>query len=253
MLLSSSYPGTESYTCGPQFEEELRKRMRQFDPRVPVVDLETVNEQIGFSLRTERLLASLSTIFGGVATMLAVIGLCGVMAYAVSRRTREIGIRIALGALRGNVIAVVMREVFLLIGAGLAAGIAMALALADLIRSQLFGLNARDPFSLVSSAIILAVAAGLAGLLFPFLSVQSSRLRCKQSSFTQHKNSIMHSLSASSGTADCVAIRESSSRAPPGKRSRGTWVQIESPGLFLRDPRQLPVGPQSPIARNCGY
>jgi predicted permease len=146
-------------------EDELRERMRQFDPHVPVVGLETMNEQIGFSLRTERLVASLSGVFGGLATSLAVIGLYGVMAYVVMRRTREIGIRIALGALRSNVIAMVMREVLILIGAGLAAGIALALALANLIRSQLYGLSARDPLTLVGSAIVLTVAAGLAGFL----------------------------------------------------------------------------------------
>ena len=148
-----------------QFEDALRERVRQFDPHVPVVDLQTVDEQIGFSLRTERLVASLSAVFGGLATLLAVIGLYGVMAYAVMRRTREIGIRIALGALRSNVIAMVMREVFLLIGAGLAAGIALALALADLIRSQLYGLNARDPWTFLGSAVVLALAAGSAGFL----------------------------------------------------------------------------------------
>jgi ABC-type antimicrobial peptide transport system permease subunit len=124
-----------------------------------------MNEQIGFSLRTERLVASLSAVFGGVATLLAVIGLYGVMAYAVLRRTREIGIRMALGALRSNVIVMVMREVLLLIGAGLAAGIALALALADLIRSQIYGLSARDPFTFVGSAVVLTVAAGLAGFI----------------------------------------------------------------------------------------
>jgi predicted permease len=148
-----------------QIEDELRERMRQFDPHVPVVGLETMNEQIGFSLRTERLVASLSAVFGGVATLLAVIGLYGVMAYAVLRRTREIGIRMALGALRSNVIVMVMREVFLLIGAGLAAGIALVLALADLIRSQIYGLSARDPLTFVGSAILLTVAAGLAGFI----------------------------------------------------------------------------------------
>jgi len=148
-----------------QIEDELRERMRQFDPHVPVVGLETMNEQIGFSLRTERLVASLSAVFGGLATLIAVIGLYGVMAYAVMRRTREIGIRMALGALRSNVIVMVMREVFLLIGAGLAAGIALALALADLIRSQIYGLSARDPLTFIGSAIVLTVAAGLAGFI----------------------------------------------------------------------------------------
>lgn len=148
-----------------QIEDELRERMRQFDPHVPVVGLQTMNEQIGFSLRTERLIASLSAVFGGVATLLAVIGLYGVMAYAVLRRTREIGIRMALGALRSDVLVMVMREVFLLIGTGLAAGIALALALADLIRSQIYGLSARDPLTFIGSAIVLTMAAGLAGLI----------------------------------------------------------------------------------------
>lgn len=148
-----------------EFEDALRERLRQFDPHVAVVTLETVNDQIGFSLRTERLVASLSAIFGGVATLLAVLGLYGVMAYAVLRRTREIGIRIALGALRSNVIAMVMREVFLLIGCGLAAGVALALALANLIHSQLYGLNARDPLTFIGAAIVLASAAGLAGFI----------------------------------------------------------------------------------------
>jgi predicted permease len=148
-----------------QIENELLERMRQFDPHVPVVELQTMNEQIGFSLRTERLVASLSGVFGGLATLLAVIGLYGVMAYTVMRRTREIGIRMALGAVRLDVIAMVMREVFILIGAGLAAGFSLALALANLVRSQLFGLNPRDPLTFVGSAIVLTVAAGLAGFI----------------------------------------------------------------------------------------
>jgi ABC-type antimicrobial peptide transport system permease subunit len=139
--------------------------MRQFDPHVPVVRLQPVNQQIAFSLRTERLVAGLSAVFGGLATLLAVIGLYGVMAYVVLQRTREIGIRIALGALRSHVIAMVMREVLMLIAAGLAAGLALALVLADLIRSQLFGLNPRDPFTFLGSAIVLTLAAGLAGLI----------------------------------------------------------------------------------------
>jgi predicted permease len=146
-------------------ENELRERMRQFDPHVPVVGLQTMNEQIGFSLRTERLVASLSGVFGGLATLLAVIGLYGVMAYAVMRRTREIGVRIAVGALRSSVIAMIMREVLVLIGAGLVAGFSLALALTNLVRSQLFGLNPRDPLTFIGSAVVLTLAAGLAGFL----------------------------------------------------------------------------------------
>jgi predicted permease len=146
-------------------ENELRERMRQFDPHVPVVGLQTMKEQIAFSLRTERLVASLSAVFSGLATLLAVIGLYGVTAYTVMRRTREIGIRMALGAMPIDVVAMVMREVFILIGAGLAAGFSLALALADLVRSQIFGLNPRDPLTFVGSAIVLSMAAGLAGFI----------------------------------------------------------------------------------------
>jgi ABC-type antimicrobial peptide transport system permease subunit len=87
------------------------------------------------------------------------------MAYVVMRRTREIGIRIALGALRSNVIAMVMREVFILIGADLATGFSLALALANLVRSQLFGLNPRDPLTFLGSAAVLTLVAGFAGFL----------------------------------------------------------------------------------------
>jgi predicted permease len=148
-----------------QLINPVRNAMQRFDPNVPVVDLRTMDEQIGESLRTERLVASLSAVFGGLATLLAVIGLYGVMTYAVMRRTREMGIRMALGALRRDVVGMVMREVLLLIGAGLIAGGALALALTNLVRSQLFGLEPRDPLTLVASALALIVAAGLAGLI----------------------------------------------------------------------------------------
>jgi predicted permease len=145
--------------------DPLRERMRQFDPNVPVVGLQTLEEQIGYSLRTERLVASLSAVFGGLATLLAAIGLYGVMAYSVTRRTREMGIRMALGATRANVVGIVMREAGVMVAAGLGLGIPLALALADLIRSQLFGLDPRDPLNLLGAALVLTVAGGLAGFL----------------------------------------------------------------------------------------
>jgi predicted permease len=145
-------------------EDELRERMRQFDPHVPIVGLQTMNEQIRFSLRTERLVASLSAVFGGLATLLAVIGLYGVMAYVVTRRTREMGIRLALGAMRGSVVALVMREALMLIGVGLVAGTVLALLVMQFVRSQLYGLNPHDPGTLAAAALILSLAAGLAAL-----------------------------------------------------------------------------------------
>ena len=108
--------------------DALRERIRQFDPHVPIVGLQTLEEQIGYSLRTERLVASLSAVFGGLATLLAAIGLYGVMAYSVTRRTREMGIRMALGATRANVVGIVMREAAAMVAVGLGVGILLALA-----------------------------------------------------------------------------------------------------------------------------
>jgi predicted permease len=148
-----------------QLMETVREQVRRLDPNVPVVDLRTIDEQIGLSLKTERLVASLSGAFGALATALAVIGLYGVMAYIVARRKREIGIRVALGALQSDVVWMVMRQVVLLSGAGLAIGALLAFALGSLIRSQLYGLQPHDPFTFVSAGLVLAVAAGMAGLI----------------------------------------------------------------------------------------
>lgn len=148
-----------------QLESQIQERMRRFDPHVPIVELQSVDEQIGWSLRTERLVASLSAVFGGLALLLAVIGLYGVMAYTVTRRTREMGIRIAMGATRPKIIGMVMREASFMVLAGLSAGAVLSLALADLIRNQLFGLNPHDPWTLLGASFSLAIAAGLAGFI----------------------------------------------------------------------------------------
>ena len=148
-----------------QMEGVVRQQVRRLDANVPAVDMRTVDAQISRSLTTERLIASLSAVFGGLATVLAMIGLYGVMAFTVARRTREIGVRMALGALPGDVIRMVMREVLMLISAGIAVGIPLALALGGLIRSQLYGLDAHDPATVVASTLALAIAATLAGFI----------------------------------------------------------------------------------------
>ena len=146
-------------------ESQLRERMRQFDPHVPIVGLQTMDEQIGWSLRTERLVASLSAVFGGLALLLAVVGLYGVMAYTVTRRTRELGIRVALGATRAKIVGMVILEASAMVLAGLSVGTVLALALSDLIRNQLFGLNPHDPWTLLGASFSLAIAAALAGFI----------------------------------------------------------------------------------------
>jgi len=148
-----------------QVMETVREQVRRLDPNVPVLDLRTVDEQMGLSLKTERLVASLSAIFGALATALAVIGLYGVMAYSVARRTREIGIRVALGALQSDVLWMAMQQVVGLSVAGLAVGGLLAFVLSSLIRSQLYGLQPHDPFTYVSAAVVLAAAACAAGFI----------------------------------------------------------------------------------------
>jgi len=122
-----------------------------------------MDNQISNSLLTERLIASLSAVFGFLATLLAVIGLYGVMAYSAARRTREIGIRMALGAFQGDVIWMVMREVLVLVCAGLAAGLGGAFVLAKLVETQLYGVTGRDPITAALAALGLAAVACAAG------------------------------------------------------------------------------------------
>jgi ABC-type antimicrobial peptide transport system permease subunit len=120
------------------------------------------------SLAPDRLLATLSKFFGGLALLLASIGLYGVMASSVQRRTREIGIRMSLGASRSSVLWMVMRSCLLLVGAGIAAGVVLSLVLSKLLTSLLFGVPPRDPFAIVAAALVLTIVAALAGYIPAF-------------------------------------------------------------------------------------
>ncbi len=141
----------------------IRSKVRDLDPNIPISSMRTTEVQISNSLSSERMIASLSAVFGFLATLLAVIGLYGVMAYTVAQRTREVGIRMALGAAQGNVIWMVMREVLILIAIGVAAGVPASLALTKLVQSQLFGLSPHDPATLALATVLLAFVAGAAG------------------------------------------------------------------------------------------
>jgi putative ABC transport system permease protein len=125
----------------------------------------TLALQVDESLSRERLLATLSGFFGGLALLLAMIGLYGVMSYNVTRRRNEIGIRMALGAEPARVLRMVMREVGLLIAVGLALGLVVALGTTRLVASFLYGLTPRDPLTLSLAVVLLAVVASLAGYL----------------------------------------------------------------------------------------
>jgi len=146
-----------------QLMASIRAKVREMDANLPIYAMRTMDEQISNSLSTERMIASLSTVFGFVATILAIIGLYGVMSYSVAQRTREIGIRVALGADSGKVIWMVMRDVLLLISIGVAVGVPAALVLTRVVKSQLYGLQAHDPWTLVVATGLLALVACAAG------------------------------------------------------------------------------------------
>jgi ABC-type antimicrobial peptide transport system permease subunit len=127
-------------------------------------DLRTGEDQIDSDIVQDRLVATLATLFGGLALLLAVIGLYGVLAYLAARRTREIGIRLALGAGRPSVLWLVTREAVLMVGVGAAIGLGAAVGAARLVRSLLFGLDANDPMAAAVATLVLLAAAALAVL-----------------------------------------------------------------------------------------
>ena len=140
-----------------------QRTLHDLDANVPMFNLRTLERQIDRSLLVERFIATLSTAFGVLATLLAVIGLYGVMAYTVARRTREIGVRMALGAVPADVVWLVMREVLLLVGTGLAIGLAAAWGLNRVLGTVLYGITATDPLTIAGAAVLLAAVSLLAG------------------------------------------------------------------------------------------
>jgi predicted permease len=144
---------------------EVRAAIGQIDSKLPIVGLTSLANQFDSSLRQERLVAQLAGFFGLLALILSCVGLYGVMAHAVARRTNEIGIRLALGAQRRDILWMVVRETLVLVGGGVALGVPTALAAAQLISSQLFELSALDPLTLVAASLLLAAVAVFAGYL----------------------------------------------------------------------------------------
>jgi predicted permease len=136
--------------------------VQAIDRRLPVFSVHTLDVDVQAGLSTERILGYLSTLFAALATLLAGIGLYGVLAYSIARRTREIGIRFAVGAQRRDVAALFARESLTLVLAGLAIGGPLALVSAHALRSLLFGVAATDPLTLLISVVVLALAALLA-------------------------------------------------------------------------------------------
>jgi predicted permease len=144
---------------------QIRAAIKQVNSNLPIDDVVPLSDFIDRSLTQQRLIAKVASFFGLLALLLACVGLYGVMSYAVARRTNEIGIRMALGAPRNNVLWLILREVFLLVGIGLVLGIGAALATTRTAQTLLFGLKPNDPLTIVAAAVLLLFVAALSGYL----------------------------------------------------------------------------------------
>jgi predicted permease len=161
--------GSAFYVRGQVASDSLysivRNEVKQVDASMPLYELKTLEAQLDETLLTDRLIAMLSGGFGFLATVLASIGLYGVMAFVVARRRKELGLRLALGADRAGVLWMVMREVLLLLTIGLGIGIPAAIGLGRYVSSTLYGIQPNDPWIAVSTVILLALVSAAAGLI----------------------------------------------------------------------------------------
>jgi predicted permease len=145
-----------------EFETHLKKTLAKTAPNLVVNSIQPYAEIIQARFAQQNMIASLTRLFGAVGLLLAAVGLYGVTAYSVEKRTREIGVRMALGADRGSVVLMVLREAFWMVGAGLALGIPAAIGVGNLIASQLFGVRPWDPFMLSVAMLLFGVASLIA-------------------------------------------------------------------------------------------
>jgi predicted permease len=150
---------------GTDIPAGMRREAAAMDPYMPAFPVRSLETQIDLALVRERLMALLSTVFGGLAALLAAIGLYGVVAYSVSRRAQEIGVRMALGAAPGSVLRLVMKETLALAGIGIFCGIPAAFAASRLLTGFLYGIKPGDPAVLAASAGLLIATAALSGYL----------------------------------------------------------------------------------------
>jgi len=143
----------------------VREAVRQVDANLPMVDVSTQLEQVERRFEQEKLFAQAYALFGGLAMLLAAIGLFGLMSYSVSRRTNEIGIRMALGAQRGHVLRLVMVESMILVIAGVVIGVAVAMGASRFVATLLFGLGTTDAMTLAAAIGVMVLVSALAGFL----------------------------------------------------------------------------------------
>jgi predicted permease len=148
-----------------QMSSSIRRAIRDVDRDLSVYEMRTLDEQRDMLLTTERVVASLAVVFGVCATVLAAVGMYGLMAFNVAQRTQEIGIRMALGAREGNVTWLVMKEIAGLVGGGVAMALPAACILARFVRSQLYDVRPNDPATIVAAVSVLLLVAALAGFI----------------------------------------------------------------------------------------
>jgi ABC-type antimicrobial peptide transport system permease subunit len=150
---------------GKLSDAQVRRTLAGINPNMPVVRTQALSEQVAGNFDQQRLIARLTSLFGILALVLASIGLYGVTAYNVGSRTNEIGIRMALGADRGNVLALILRGALVLISFGLLVGVPMTLAAGRFLGSQLYGINQYDPLILAGAILALGSSALIAALI----------------------------------------------------------------------------------------
>jgi ABC-type antimicrobial peptide transport system permease subunit len=146
-------------------EPVLKKLLAEVDPNVTILNVRDLEAQVSLSFAQERAVAGLAGLFGVVALLLAAVGLYGVTAYSVAQRTNEIGIRMALGASRTNVVRLILRGASLRVLVGLALGIPLAIGAGRLISAQLYGVSSWDPVALAVAAATLALSAFFAAVI----------------------------------------------------------------------------------------
>ena len=139
--------------------QSIRKIVRSVDPALPINYFRTLDEQVSRSLNTEHMLAALSGSFGTLALLLSLVGLYGVMSFVVTQRTREIGIRLALGAKRSSTVWLVLRDAFTMIAVGIAIALPSVWALGRLVESQLYDVRPTDPAAITAATFFLCLTA----------------------------------------------------------------------------------------------
>jgi predicted permease len=150
----------------PGLTARIRDEFRAIDPALPILSIDSMEQDVDKTLVQERMIAFLSAFFGALALVLACIGLFGVMSYTATRRTGEIGVRLALGATRANVLGMVLKESLLLVALGIALGVPATLVATHGVESLLFGIRASDPVTICGAAVLM-IAVGIAAAYIP--------------------------------------------------------------------------------------